>query len=87
LLRNLNVRAEAFGSYFDGEGKVVYKTGSLGIKINDLKNIDMVVALGGGISKAEPMVLVNRGRSNNVIVTDEVTAREIYNILQLQGGN
>lgn len=86
-LSDMGVRAEAFGCYFNSEGKVVYKTGSLGIQIEDLKNVDMSVSIGGGKSKAEPMIIVNKGRSNSVVVIDEAAAREIYNILQLQGGN
>jgi central glycolytic genes regulator len=85
FLKSLNIRAEAFGCFFDEAGKIVHKSGSIGITAEDLTNIDTVMAVGGGLSKAEPIILVNKGRSNNVIVTDEAAAREIYNILQ--GGN
>ncbi len=84
-LISLNVKAEAFGCYFDGQGNIVHKSSSIGITAEDLRNIDVVMAVGGGIHKAEPLILVNKGRSNNVIVTDEASAREIYNILR--GGN
>jgi DNA-binding transcriptional regulator LsrR (DeoR family) len=43
------------------------------------------MAVGGGINKAEPIILVNKGRKNRVVVTDEAAAREIYKILK--GGN
>lgn len=84
-LNSLRVRAEAFGCYFDGSGKIVHKSGSVGIKPEDLDNIKTVMAVGGGVGKAEPIILVNRGRGNNVVVTDEAAAREIYKILK--GGN
>lgn len=84
-LKTLKIKAEAFGCYFDISGEIVHKSGSIGIKAEDMKNIGMIVSVGGGVSKAEPIVLVNKGRSNNVIVTDEAAARKIYNILQ--GGN
>jgi len=84
-LKSLNVRAEAFGCYFDGNGRIVHKSGSVGIKPEDLDNIKVMMAVGCGIDKAEPIVLVNKGRSNNVVVTDEAAAREIYKILK--GGN
>lgn len=84
-LKELKVRAEAVGCYFDSTGKIVYRSGSVGIKPEHLDNIKTVIAVGGGISKAEPIVLVNRGRKNRVVVTDEAAAREIYKILK--GGN
>lgn len=84
-LKALNVRAEAFGYYYDDMGKIVYKAGSMGIKIDQLQSMKVAVSIGAGYSKAEPIILVNKDKHNNVIVTDEVTAREIKNILQ--GGN
>ncbi|HYE83504.1 MAG TPA: sugar-binding domain-containing protein [Clostridia bacterium] len=84
-LKGLEVRAEAVGCYFDANGKIVYKSGSVGIKPEYLDSIKTMIAVGGGIHKAEPIVLVNRGRKNRVVVTDEAAAREIYKILK--GGN
>ncbi len=84
-LKSLKVRAEAVGCYFDINGRIVYKSGSVGIKPEYLDSIKTVLAVGGGIHKAEPIILVNRGRKNRVVVTDEAAAREIYKLLK--GGN
>jgi len=84
-LKALKVRAEAVGCFFDSNGKIVYKSGSVGIKPDYLDNIKTVMTVGGGVLKAEPAILVNKGRKNRVIVTDEAAAREIYKILK--GGN
>jgi central glycolytic genes regulator len=84
-LKSLKVKAEAFGCYFDEDGSIVHKTGSIGIRPEDLKNIEIAMSIGGGASKAEPIILVNKGRSNSVVVTDEAAAHEILNILK--GGN
>ncbi len=84
-LKAMKVRAEAVGCYFDGNGKIVYKSGSVGIKPEHLDKIKTVMAVGGGIHKAEPIILVNKGRKNRVVVTDEAAAREIYK--NLKGGN
>lgn len=88
-LKNLNVKAEAFGCYFDYKGEIVHKTGSIGIRPEDLKNIELAMCVGGGVSKAEPIILVNKGRSNQVIVTDEAAAHEILRIIKggQQNGN
>ncbi len=84
-LKSLNVRAEAVGCYFDINGRIVYRSGRVGIKPEYLDSIKTMMAVGGGILKAEPIVLVNRGRKNRVVVTDEAAAHEIYKILK--GGN
>jgi central glycolytic genes regulator len=84
-LRTLKVRAEAVGCFFDINGRIVYKSGSVGIKPEYLDSIKTVIAVGGGARKAEAIILVNKGRKNRVVVTDEAAAREIYNILK--GGN
>lgn len=81
-LIRLDVKAEAFGCYFDKEGNIVHKTGSIGISPEDLKNIELAMCVGGGVAKAQPIILVNKGRSNNVIVTDEAAAQEILRILK-----
>ncbi|MDF2892661.1 MAG: Cro/Cl family transcriptional regulator [Clostridia bacterium] len=88
-LKRLKVKAEAFGCYFDEDGNIVHKTGSIGIRPEDLKNIELAISIGGGASKAEPIILVNKGRSNSVIVTDEAAAHEILKILEggLSNGN
>lgn len=84
-LKSLKVRAEAVGCYFDINSRIVYRSGRVGIKPEYLDSIRTMMAVGGGVSKAEPIVLVNRGRKNRVVVTDEAAAHEIYKILK--GGN
>lgn len=81
-LKRLDVMAEAFGCYFDKNGSIVHKTGSIGIRPEDLNNVDISICVGGGKSKAQPIILVNKGRSNNVIFTDEAAAHEILRILK-----
>jgi len=84
-LKALNVRAEAVGCYFDSNGNIVYKSGSIGIKPEHLDSIKTVMSVGGGARKAEAIILTSKGRKNRVVVTDEAAAREIYKILK--GGN
>ncbi len=81
-LKALNVRAEAVGCYFDDDGNIVYKSGSVGIKPEHLDSIKTVMSVGGGVRKAEAIILSSKGRKNRVIVTDEAAAREIYKILK-----
>ena len=84
-MKTLNVRAEAVGCYFDANGNIVYKSGSIGIKPEHLDSIKTVMSVGGGARKAEAIVLTSKGRKNRIVVTDEAAALEIYKILK--GGN
>lgn len=73
---------EAFGYYFNKEGKAVYRSGSIGIRIEDCDNIDTMISIAGGISKAEAIISVNRGKNKNTLVIDEKAAEKIYNIMR-----
>ena len=81
---DMDIRAEAYGCYFDKNGQIVQRSSKVGISPENLDRIKTVMSIGGGASKAEAIILVNKGRRNNVILTDEAAAREIYN--RMQGG-
>ncbi len=81
FLKSVNARAEAFGYYFDKDGKVVHRNGTVGIKESDLKNIGTVMSIGGGATRAEALMLVNRDRKNHVMVIDEAAAKEMQKLL------
>lgn len=73
---------EAFGHYFNSEGEVICPSSAIGISIENFKKIPHVVAMAGGISKAEAIIAVSRVRENIVLITDESAAREILKKLQ-----
>lgn len=75
--------AEAFGYYFNKEGKVVHTTTSVGFSIKDLENIRTVVAIAGGESKAPAIQAFLKYHSPTFLVTDEGAARKL---LELEGG-
>lgn len=67
--------SEAFGYYFDRDGRVVYKVRTVGMQLEDLSNIQTVIAVAGGKSKAEAIhSFFKQGRSN-VLITDEGAAK------------
>ncbi|MCQ1528336.1 sugar-binding transcriptional regulator [Lutispora saccharofermentans] len=74
--------AEAFGYYFGEDGEVILKKGSIGIRIEDCGNINTVISIAGGITKAKAIVCVNRGKNKNILVIDEKAAEEIYDIMR-----
>ncbi|NLZ54678.1 MAG: sugar-binding transcriptional regulator [Thermoanaerobacteraceae bacterium] len=75
--------AEAFGYFFDKEGKVVHTTTSVGLSVTDLKNIRIVIAIAGGANKAPAIQAFLKYHSPTVFITDEGAAREL---LKLEGG-
>ncbi len=75
--------AEAFGYYFDKKGRVVPITTSVGLTINDLKNIRVVIAIAGGTKKAPAIQAFLRYHNPTAFITDECAARRL---LELEGG-
>ena len=69
--------AEAFGYYFDRFGRVVYHMPTLGLKMEDLKQVDTLIAVAGGKSKGGCIAAVLRHGLEHVLVTDEAAARYI----------
>ncbi|BAS27142.1 sugar-binding transcriptional regulator [Limnochorda pilosa] len=82
LLRKRRAVGEAFGFYFDREGRVVYTTSSVGIRQEDVPQITHVVAVGGGRSKAEASLSVISTGGQDVFITDEGAARTLLEILE-----
>lgn len=78
---------EAFGYYFDSDGKIVYSTSSIGLRLEDLGKIPMVVAVGGGRSKAYAVLSVLSTGYCDVCITDEGAARRLMNLKKQKGGS
>ncbi|HCX64851.1 MAG TPA: hypothetical protein DHN33_06540 [Eubacteriaceae bacterium] len=72
--------AEAFGYFFDEKGEVVFRSSSVGIKVEDYKKIKHPIAVAGGAEKARAILATTRVNDNMVLITDENAAKEILNI-------
>jgi len=81
-LINMGTVGEAFGCYFDRNGKVVYSTPTVGINSSDIKKISHPIAIAGGKSKAEAILATERNNENGVLITDEDAAKEIIRLLK-----
>ena len=71
---------EAFGYYFNKRGEVVHSTPSIGLKIEDIRKLENLIAVAGGKSKADAIASVQLNNEKNILITDEGTAMEILNI-------
>lgn len=72
--------AEAFGYYFNQTGEVIYKSPTIGLDFNDVKNIKNIISIAGGKSKAEAIGAIKTENSSQILITDEGAAREILRL-------
>lgn len=75
--------AESFGYYFDNQGQVVHKMLTLGLRLEDIKNTEVVIGIAGGKSKAKAIHAVLRFGQEDILVTDEAAALEIEREMEL----
>lgn len=73
---------EAFGCYFNNNGEIVFSTPTVGIKGEDTKKLESLIAIAGGKSKAQSILGVQRYNKKNILITDEGAAKEIINIIK-----
>lgn len=75
---------EALGYYFNENGEIVYTTSSVGLHLEDLQKIDTVIVVAGDPNKARAIVSVVSPKYQDLLITDELTAKEI---LKFKGGD
>jgi len=71
---------EAFGYYCNLEGEIVYSTPSIGLNLEDVEKIGTVIAVAGGEKKAEAIKSIISPKYQDVLITDEETARRIISL-------
>lgn len=69
--------AEAFGYYFDKDGNIVHKITTIGIELEMLENVKELIAVAGGLEKAEAIASVSKINRNLILITDEEVAKKI----------
>lgn len=72
--------AESFGYYFDRQGRVVHRTVTIGLRLEDIAETEVVIAIAGGKSKGEAIAAVMKFGHNDVLVTDEAAATEMLRL-------
>lgn len=82
-IRSGKAVSEAFGYYFDKQGKIVYHIRTAGIQLEQVKNASYILAVAGGHSKAQAILSYCKVASDQtVLVTDEGAARKIIEQIQ-----
>lgn len=75
-IRQEGALAEAFGYYFDRDGKVVHRMATAGLRLEDIEAAEAVIGIAGGRSKGEAIASVLRFGHDDILVTDEAGASE-----------
>ncbi len=79
-LLNKGAVGESFGYYFNEQGEIIYSTTSVGLDLKDLHKIDKVIAVAGGVEKAEAILAAVSPEYQDILICDENTARKIINL-------
>lgn len=74
---------EAYGHFFDKEGKIVYSMPSIGIHEKNISAIPDMVAVAVGVEKAMAIIAIEKGRINSTLITDEATAQEVVRLINI----
>lgn len=72
--------AEAFGHYFNIEGKDIWESLTVGLSLQGFQKTEQVIGVAGGEDKAEAIISVASLRENMTIITDEGAAKKIIEI-------
>jgi len=77
ILAETGAVGEAFGYYFDDEGRIAHKIANVGLHLADVQTMRCVIAVAGGRKKSQAIAAAARGYRIDVLITDEGAARSI----------
>lgn len=73
---------EALGNYFAADGSVVLATTTVGPRQEDLKKLNLVVAVAGGRRKGKAITAVLKGGFTDILITDQGAAQVMKESLE-----
>ncbi|MFD2639828.1 sugar-binding transcriptional regulator [Piscibacillus salipiscarius] len=77
LLKENSAVGEAFGYYFDQNGKTIHQLNSIGMTKDHLTDDKTVMTVAGGASKSEAISAFFKWGSTDVLIIDEAIARDL----------
>ena len=81
LLRTRRAVGEAFGDFFDIEGKTVLQASAVSLGLGRLHKDSRMVAVAAGERKAEAIIAATRHERHDSLITDEAAAQRIAALL------
>ena len=82
-IKKINAVGEAYGHYFNYNGEIVHSMPTIGINADKISFIENMIAVAAGKYKAKAIISAVRDRTNEVLITDEATAKEYIIYYQL----
>ncbi|MEG0381170.1 MAG: sugar-binding domain-containing protein, partial [Kurthia sp.] len=73
-LENLGAVGEAFGYYFDEEGKAVQRIRTVGLQLEQVKNCPTILAVAGGAKKAKAILSYFKNAAKQTIFITDMAA-------------
>lgn len=80
-LKSRGAVSESFGHYFDINGEIVHETGTVGIELEQYKELKNIIGIAGGKNKAEAILSISKINKNLVLITDESAAYRMLDLL------
>lgn len=75
-----NAKSEAFGSFYNINGEVVYDSKTIGMNSEDVKKVANIFTIVGGDSKADAVVsYLNSKPKNTILIIDEAICKKLIN--------
>lgn len=84
LLKKQRAVGEAFGDFFNIEGKTVLQTSTVSLGIGKAYKESKMVAVAAGERKAEAIIAASRHEAHDSLITDEAAAQKIVSLLSRQ---
>ncbi len=84
LLKKQRAVGEAFGDFFNLEGKTVLQTSTVSLGIGKAYKESKMVAVAAGERKAEAIIAASRHEAHDSLITDEAAAQKIVSLLSRQ---
>lgn len=82
ILVDQQAKGEAFGFYFNQQGEIVHRIRTVGIQMDQLRDVPLVFAVAGGASKAEALLsYLASAPSQTILVTDEGAAEKMLSLI------
>ncbi len=86
LLKKHRAVGEAFGDFFNIEGKTVLQTSTVSLGLGKAYKESKMVAVAAGERKAEAIIAASRHEVHDSLITDEAAAQKIVGLLGAQAG-
>lgn len=80
------VKGEAFGCFFDGDGKLIYQVPTLGVSLEKVKQLEGLLCIAFGEDKAEAVLSVVPINKKIVLLTDESCALKMRDLIGGKNG-